>query len=233
MPVSEKLEEILKKYRQGFAPVVPFDKGNDKLIVLDLTEENKSLAGVSLTDTDAFSAAINRLVETGNAAYGIGGYNEHRTLYSRSAVFNAANGEEPRRLHLGTDIWGAAGTPVYAPLEATIHSFAFNDAFGDYGATLILQHDLEGIIFHTLYGHLSLASIQNIKEGQDVEKGQWIAAFGVPQENGHWPPHLHFQIIMDMQNYEGDYPGVCAFSQKAKFLANCPDPDYILGMMDY
>jgi peptidoglycan LD-endopeptidase LytH len=131
------------------------------------------------------------------------------------------------------DIWGPAGTPVYAPLAATVHSFGFNDAYGDYGATLILQHELDGYLFHTLYGHLSLASIQDKQEGQEIEAGQWIAAFGAPEENGQWPPHLHFQVVRDMQGFKGDYPGVCKFSEREKYLANCPDADLLLGMLQY
>ena len=140
---------------------------------------------------------------------------------------------EPCRLHLGVDIWGPAKTPVYAPLEGIVHSFAFNDAFGDYGATLIVQHVISGFIFHTLYGHLSLASIQEKQEGQTITRGEWIAAFGEPAENGQWPPHLHFQIIIDMQGMKGDYPGVCRYSEREEFLANCPDADLILDMMRY
>ena len=33
--------------------------------------------------------------------------------------------------------------------------------------------------------------------------------------------------------YKGDYPGVCSISERKKYLANCPDPDAILGMMQY
>ncbi len=64
-----------------------------------------------------------------------------------------------------------------------------------------------------------------------VKKGDVIAEFGIPFENGQWPPHLHFQIIKDMQGMKGDYPGVCAFSEREMYLANCPDGDLILGMM--
>ncbi len=71
---------------------------------------------------------------------------------------------EPRRLHLGLDIWGKAGTEIYAPMAGTVHSFAFNNNFGDYGATIILKHELEDFSFYTLYGHLSLADLNTLKE---------------------------------------------------------------------
>ena len=52
-------------------------------------------------------------------------------------------------------------------------------------------------------------------------------------ENGNWPPHLHFQIIEDMELKEGDYPGVCTSANREKYLANCPNPDLILTLMQY
>ncbi len=142
-----------------------------------------------------------------------------------------ATQSEPRRLHLGIDIWGPAGTKVMAPLPGIVHSFAFNNNDSDYGATLILTHNLDGTGFHTLYGHISLNSIKNLHEGQRVAKGEVIAEFGMRYENGNWPPHLHFQLIADMQDWKGDYPGVCRFSERQQWLDGCPDPNLILQMI--
>jgi peptidoglycan LD-endopeptidase LytH len=155
-------------------------------------------------------------------------------VYSRSKVFDGnSTTEEPRRLHLGTDIWGDAGTVITAPLEGKVHSFAFNNQFGDYGATILLTHSLEGQEFYTLYGHLSLASLDNLQEGMKIDKGQAFATFGMAEENGHWPPHVHFQLIKDMQQWKGDYPGVCKYSEKEQWLANSPDPDIVLQLNRY
>jgi murein DD-endopeptidase MepM/ murein hydrolase activator NlpD len=140
---------------------------------------------------------------------------------------------EPRRLHLGIDIWGKPYTRVMSPCDAVIHSFAFNDDFGDYGATIILSHNLDGVAFHTLYGHLSLNSIKNLREGGNVKMGDVIGEFGIPMENGQWPPHLHFQVIDEMGDWKGDYPGVCKYSEREMYLDNCPDPDLILGLMKF
>lgn len=259
------IENIIRKHQENFYPVVSFDPKKQRLAPIDLTANNTDLTADIFNDTELFSEYIEKKRKNAKAAYLIGGYNELRAVYGRSALFNGkqirtidtfSNSSaqfqdtaqtylretdelpffgrepevEPRRLHLGIDIWGPAGTPIYAPMGAMIHSFAFNNHYGDYGATLILSHQLDGFTFYTLYGHLSLKDIEHISAGHYVNRGQEIAHFGEPQENGHWPPHLHFQIIIDMELYEGDYPGVCRYSEREKYLANCPDPDVMLKM---
>ena len=242
------LTAILDRHRADYHPVVPFDTNRDQLFVLDFTERNSGLSPETIANTDRFATWINHTLHQHQARYGIGGYGEHRTLYARSAHFDqpvaavragsepsravAVDSEqEPRRLHLGVDIWGPAGTKVMAPLDGIVHSFAFNNNDSDYGATIILTHHLDGVGFHTLYGHLSLNSLKNLHEGQSVSKGEVIAEFGMRFENGNWPPHLHFQIIADMQGWRGDYPGVCRFSERIQWLANCPDPNIILQLL--
>lgn len=231
MNKDTSITDLLIRNKSIFHQVVPFDPACDILLPMDFTATNEELTDEVLGDIMLFSQYITGKLEKASARYGIGGYNEHRTVYRMSRVFDGGNElEEPRRLHLGVDIWGNAGTPVMAPLDGTIHSFAFNDRVGDYGATIILQHRLEGINFYSLYGHLNLASLQGKKEGELIKKGNIFAAFGEPAENGHWPPHLHFQLIIDMENWKGDYPGVCKYSEREKWLANCPDPSLILQM---
>lgn len=224
-------ETVISSAGYSFAAVVPFDSQKDKLFQLDLTKSNEDLTQDILSDTNLFSAYINNCLAAAGARYGIGGYAEHRTVYSRSKVFDSSiAGEEPRRLHLGTDIWGKPYTAVMAPMDGIVHSFAFNNRFGDYGATIILSHRLEEFTFYSLYGHLSLSSIKDLQEGERIACGQVFAEFGIPQENGYWPPHLHFQLILDMKDWKGDYPGVCKFSEKVEWLKNSPDPDLILDL---
>ena len=227
---KKNFEEWLRQYAGGFHPVVPWEKG-DKFLHMDFTTANTELTNEILTDTNLFIQYINRKLEAAGARYGIGGYNEHRIVYTRSKVFDAPDSGEARRLHLGVDIWGKPYTKVMAPLDGIVHSFAFNNAYGDYGTTIVLTHNLDGVTFHTLYGHLSLNSIKNIQEGEAVRKGDVFCEFGIPFENGQWPPHLHFQIIRNMEGMKGDYPGVCAYAERQKYLANCPDADLLLGMM--
>ena len=221
------LANILLQHRPYY-PVVEFNRAQDRLLPMDFTANNKDLTQEILDNTGLFSAYINHLLARHGCRYGIGGYAEHRTIYARSAHFNAP--EEPRRLHLGIDIWGPAGTPVYAPLDGYVHSFRFNDHYGDYGPTIILAHRLKGLTFHTLYGHLSLPDLEGLHENKAVKAGQLLAHFGQPHENGNWPPHLHFQVIENMQGYKGDYPGVCRYSERQQYLANCPNPGLLLQL---
>ena len=233
MTNNPRLASSLKKYQNTFHHVVPFDSKKDKLLQMIFTATNTELNNTTLEDGDKFASYIRQKIKNADALYGIGGYAEYRSFYSRSSVFDNAAGMEPRRLHLGIDIWGDNGTPVYAFMGGMVHSFAYNDNFGDYGATLILLHQLDGIAFYSLYGHISLHDIDNIQAGEYVIRGEEIAHFGIPSENGNWPPHLHFQIIYDIEMRKGDYPGVCAYGEKDRYLKNCPDPDLVLNMMRF
>jgi len=222
----QKLQDFLTNPIHKIGKVVDFNPSTDKLLPFDFTANNTELTTEILADTNLFSLWVDKKLVESNAKYGIGGYNEHRTIYSRSGHFDT--NEEPRRLHLGIDIWGPAETPIYNFYDAKVHSFHFNDNFGDYGATIILQYQLDDLTLYALYGHLSLASLTNLEEGQFIQKGKHFASFGIAEENGHWPPHLHFQLMFDMENKKGDYPGVCQFSKRDTYLHNCPDPALIL-----
>ena len=234
MDMNTVFEDIIRKNQSDFQPVVPFNPKTDKLAPIDLTANNKELTEEIFNDTEEFTAYIESKRREKKAKYLIGGYNELRALYGRSELFSGessgSNGSEPRRLHLGVDVWGEKKTTVHAPMDALIHSFGFNHHYGDYGVTIVLLHQLDGLRFYTLYGHLSLKDIEQIEAGRTVHAGTRFAQLGEPHENGHWPPHLHFQIILDMESREGDYPGVCKYSEREKYLNNCPDPDLILQM---
>jgi peptidoglycan LD-endopeptidase LytH len=229
---NKRLIHLLRKHRHTFAPVVNFNPGRDKIIPLCFTRKNKTLTPEIFGDTASFCKYVSAQLKKAGARYGIGGYHELRALYGRSELFNTGR-QEPRRLHLGTDIWGRAGEKIYAPMDGWVHSFANNNNYGDYGATIITQHQLEELYFYILYGHCSLQSLKKLQPGMPVRKGKLLATLGTSAENGHWPPHLHFQLIADMGGWKGDYPGVCAHSEKKQYLCNSPRPDYVLNMDNY
>lgn len=236
--MNDQLLQVLGRNKIHFHPLVDFNWETDKLVKFDLSKYNPQLNTSIISDKEAFSSYINLQLQQTGSRYGIGGYNEERMLYNRIDVFkNKSTGnvfeEKNRSLHLGIDIWGPVGTKIYVPQGGMVHSLAFNDQPGDYGATIILQHQLETIVFHTLYGHVSLTDLDQVAEGKYLNRGDVLGHFGAATENGDWPPHVHFQIIADMRIKKGDYPGVCLMDEKDFYLNNCPDADLILNMMQY
>jgi murein DD-endopeptidase MepM/ murein hydrolase activator NlpD len=152
---------------------------------------------------------------------GFGGYLENRVIYESYENFATASADF-RNIHLGMDFWTMAGTPVFAPLEGEVHSFQVNQGAGNYGPTIILYHPAEKI--YSLYGHVSMADLIPIEIGLPIGAGQLLCHLGKPTENGGWPPHLHFQLIRDMQGFHGDYPGVCSQRDLSFYANNCLDP---------
>ncbi|MBF9255384.1 peptidoglycan DD-metalloendopeptidase family protein [Pontibacter sp. 172403-2] len=226
MDDSKKLSAILRRHAHAFAPVFDADLNADTVCRLDFTESNRLLQTVDLRNTEAFYQAVQQLLQQQGARIGVGGYLENRFIYRRSPHFNIQ--AESRNLHLGIDVWIEAGTPVYTPLAATVHSFQDNANFGDYGPTIILAHELEGITFYTLYGHLTRTSLDGLHVGKHFSKGEQIAEVGPYPENGDWPPHLHFQVIQSMDGKYGDFPGVATLAEREKYELLCPNPNLIL-----
>ncbi len=204
--------------------LLPFDFAHDPYLALNFTATNPDLATLELTDIDAFTSYIFGKIRLAGAVVGVGGYNEDRVVYRNSPHFTPT-GDEARTIHLGIDFWAAAGTPVFAPVDGIVHSFRDNAQYADYGPTIILEHHTEGFPKYSLYGHLSRASLTDLYDGKPIRAGKKLAEFGPYPENGDWPPHLHFQLMHDMCGLHGDYPGVCRPSERAEWLARCPDPN--------
>lgn len=165
---------------------------------------------------------IDSQLQRQKASIGYGGYLEQRNIYLRSDHFSTD--EELRNIHLGCDIWGPVGQAVFAPLDGRVHSFAYNEAPFDYGATLIIEHFWPGGQCFALYGHIQKGDISGLNAGNSIAKGQQICHFGDLHENGGWVPHLHFQLIRNIGDFEGDYPGVAPISQITFYQKNCPNP---------
>ncbi|MFD2916293.1 peptidoglycan DD-metalloendopeptidase family protein [Psychroserpens luteus] len=199
-------------------------------VALDLSKSNKALHTVDVSSSETLERYINSHIKDNGAKVAFGGYLETRNIYQRSTYFKDTTPETERNIHLGLDLWMASETPVFTPLDAEVHSFKNNTNFGDYGPTIILKHTIEAIDFYTLYGHLSLASIENLKVGQTFKKGEQIATLGDSSVNGDYAPHLHFQIIKDMQGFTGDYPGVCSKMDLEFYKGNCFDPELLLRL---
>ncbi|MCC9165704.1 peptidoglycan DD-metalloendopeptidase family protein [Pontibacter harenae] len=226
MSKPSKLSEVLSRNSLAFSRVLDADLNADNVCRLDFTVANQVLQKTDLRNTASFNRAVQEMLHAQQASIGVGGYLENRFIYSRSAHFDTS--EQSRNLHLGVDVWLDAGTAVFAPLDGTVHSFQENANFGDYGPTIILQHELEDIPFYTLYGHLTRTSLKGLAIGKPFAKGEKIAEVGPYPENGDWPPHLHFQVMSSMEGRTGDFPGVATLAERDLYEQLCPNPNLIL-----
>lgn len=155
------------------------------------------------------------------AKFGVGGYLEKRNLYQKSNLFNQ---DEVRNIHLGIDVWAPANTLIASPLSGIVFASHFNEGEGNYGGTIILKHSISSQVFYSLFGHLSKNSITQNPIGRIVEHNKSFCSLGSPSENGGYLPHLHYQIMHTMLDYENDFPGVCSESQVSYFSKICPNP---------
>ncbi|WP_298508970.1 peptidoglycan DD-metalloendopeptidase family protein [uncultured Kordia sp.] len=228
--ISTTFEQFLSTLGQQSLYVIDQNIAKSDYIPLDLSVTNEQLKTVDVSSSYTLGQYINSYIAMNEAKVAFGGYLEKRGIYNRSNYFNDQNPVTERNIHLGLDLWIAAETPIYTPLDGEVHSFQNNTNFGDYGPTIILKHCIDEVEFYTLYGHLSVASIENLYVGQTFAKGDQIAALGDASVNGDYPPHLHFQIIKDMQDFSGDYPGVSSQKDLEFYKQNCPDPNLLLQL---
>jgi 4-aminobutyrate aminotransferase-like enzyme/Ser/Thr protein kinase RdoA (MazF antagonist) len=231
---SPRIGAWLTAHRTEIVPVMGHDLSRAPIVVFDLSVGSLDIPRPEVVqEQPAFSRHVGRLMAESGARFGIGRYDEARLVYVTDLFRHASNwSEENRTVHLGIDVFCEAGAPVYAPLDGTVHSVANNAAAGDYGPTIILEHRVDdgAVRFFTLYGHLSVASLDGMSPGRHVAAGERIAWLGDATVNGGWPPHLHLQIIGDMLGREGEFPGVAAPSEREIWLSLCPDANLIAGV---
>jgi murein DD-endopeptidase MepM/ murein hydrolase activator NlpD len=189
---------------------------------IDLSVDNTFWDNNDVSDIPTFEKYLEHHRHETGKLIAHGGYLERRALYRKSARFQAG---VTRDVHMGIDLWAPAGTTVHALMDGMVHSFANNEDAGNYGPTLILEHDLNGRKYYTLYGHLAVSDMEKWCVGFRFRESETIATLGTPHENGGYSPHLHFQIMTDMQRYQGDFPGVAATEELANYKDLILDPN--------
>jgi len=211
---------------QEFSPA-SIIRTDERSIVLDLSIGSMAL-GESLLNlpVERFGQLVNRALADAGTDFGFGRWGEPRELYVSNLFANESTEvTDPRVVHMGIDVFCRADTPIYSPLAGRVHIKTNNTAELDYGPMLVLEHDTSnGEVFYSLYGHLRATSLSDMNEGQAVSAGEQIATVGSAPENGNWPPHLHFQLILDLQGLGADFPGVAKRSEQAAWLALSPLP---------
>jgi 4-aminobutyrate aminotransferase-like enzyme/Ser/Thr protein kinase RdoA (MazF antagonist) len=236
VPQSETLHSWLQENGKSAAPLFEADLRTAPTIVFDLSVGSEFLgADPRASETSALTAKIFDCMKEAGVSIGIGRYDEPRLLYT-SPLFEGGGDlanqlTERRTIHLGMDFFAAPGTALHAPFDGTVHALANNTAPLDYGPLVILQHEA-GVAgtFFTLYGHLTADSVNSLQVGQRIARGAEFARIGNATENGGWPPHLHFQIILDLLDLDANFPGVAFASQRAVWTSLSPDPNLLIGI---
>ena len=167
------------------------------------------------------------------AVWDVGRYNERRQNMYTTEMFEDASKsidgyEGVRDVHIGLDVGGPPGTPVYAPADGVVHSFGYNEEPGDYGHVVVTEHEIGGVRAWFLFGHLDAASCAWKRVGAAVRRGDRVGAIGAWRENGHWPSHVHFQISL-AEPATHDMPGVVSLASRERALLDYPDPRLVAG----
>ncbi|MEV4128380.1 M23 family metallopeptidase [Nocardia sp. NPDC049707] len=111
-----------------------------------------------------------------------------RPLFTKFAAGNFTSGFGARWgvQHLGIDIAGPIGTPIYAVADATVIEAGPASGFGMW---VRLLHD-DGTV--TIYGHIDTATVS---AGQRVMAGDQIATIG--NRGFSTGPHCHFEVWLN------------------------------------
>ncbi len=222
-PTRPHIERWLQRNGHRCGPVFRRELTSENLRVLDLTEPDEAVATGALKDlsNDPDSAHV----------IAVGRYGEERSMY-RTTAFETADPAERRTIHIGIDLFAPAGEDVLAPYDAVVVDVGVETVPLGFGGIVVLQHETDdGVPFFTLYGHLSPASLDALKIGQGVGRGDVIARLGRPDENGGWAPHLHFQVMSSLCGWSAtEIIGVVARSQWDVWASVFPNPNLVLGL---
>lgn len=180
---------------------------------------------VDTTDHDRLKKEIQRQVDQQKGKIGYGGWLEKRSLYAKNPLFDQ---QQKRNIHVGYDFWCEDGETVISPLDGKILSLKNNAQKGDYGPTIIIEHNLNYQKIYTLYGHLSIESLSIHQTGDEIKANEVVGFIGEMQVNGNYVPHLHFQLMSSMLLYQGDFPGVVAASHLPYYMQFVHHPDIVL-----
>ncbi len=230
-PQENEFYNWAKKTNINLDQIFPSRKAKDCLH-LDLSVSSKWLGHLEeFSDFETFEFKIGKLQQAHPDKIIAGGYLEPRLVYTTDAYMKNGNERpESRTIHLGVDFWLPPETPVHSPLEGEVIVATNDKGDKEYGGLIILKHEIKGLTFYSLYGHLSVESALTRKVGDIIKAGDYLAKLGNYPENGNWPPHLHFEIMLTMLDYEVDFPGVAYKSELNVWKSLCPDPNLLFNL---
>lgn len=118
--------------------------------------------------------------------------------------------------HRGLDFTPGLGAGIQAVADGVVYETKnFDRTYLDtpeasYGTYIIINHNVDGVEFQSLYAHLMFGSIA-VKAGDKVKVGDFLGQVGVTGITTG--PHLHFEIRIDGQQIN-PYPWLTEMNKK-------------------
>ena len=221
-----KVINFLNQY--SFSSILDYDLNKINKAIINFNSQS-IFTNNYVHEPKSLTKKINTYLKKNNSNIGIGLYQEKRNVYQGSNYISQLNPKSRRDIHVGIDIFANAGENIRAPLDGKVYILKDNAFKYDYGPTIVLEHKIDRLIkFYTIYGHLSKKCLTHLTLGKKIKKGEVIAQIGNYPINGNWPPHLHFQIAIDMMGEKDNFPGVSEDILLSLWSKISPDPNLIL-----
>jgi murein DD-endopeptidase MepM/ murein hydrolase activator NlpD len=198
--------------------VFPDLKGDP--FIADFSDNSPLFQEIDIRDQIKFQRLLEEKMGS-SYLWGIAPYLEKRqTLLSDCPQMVAEN----RFIHLGLDIIVGLGTPLHAPLDATVEQSGYESGEGNYGGYVLLKHDSPFFeTFYSLYGHLCKDRLPAV--GKSFQAGDPFAEIGDFHENGNWFHHTHLQVITQKGLKMGYVSkGYCSEKDLVEINDLCPSP---------
>jgi murein DD-endopeptidase MepM/ murein hydrolase activator NlpD len=189
---------------KGDSPYVKFVKMIQKEFVRKLKEKINESKGLN---ESVLNEATSFLFPIGNEEFNVGydsaglGRGKKKVLDKDKAIHNSDYGSgdakhQHRGGHLGIDIFAPKGTPLISATDGEVIKVRKKDR-GVGGKTVSILTN--GIVYY--YAHLDSVS-NEIKKGDDINKGTFIGTVGDSGNAKGTHPHLHFSMYEKRNGYK-------------------------------
>ncbi|MBC2712814.1 MAG: peptidoglycan DD-metalloendopeptidase family protein [Desulfosarcina sp.] len=207
---------LLYSRKVNHRPVFPRLEGDP--FIADLSPNSPLLQGMDVRDQERFQRVLDEKMGS-EYRWGVSPYLERRdTLLGDCPQMMA----DRRFIHLGLDVIVGLGTPLHAPLDATVAESGYESGEGNYGGYVLLKHESPYFeTFFSFYGHLCKDRLPAV--GKALPAGAAFAEIGDFHENGNWFYHTHIQVITQKGLDQGYVSkGYCAEADLAQMNDLCP-----------